>query len=484
MIIEYQPSLMMQNPSSYIGCRGYTIYKSSLSAEDERWIRKKLHVQPFIPGSPFQPTGFDVYRESKRKLYLPKIFGIENFGEPDQIALPEGVEIEVPFAGKLRDYQEPVVNSFLELQSDMKGGVIDLPCGYGKTSCALYIASKLRKKTMVIVHKSFLMTQWEERIRQFLPSAKVGKVQGEVFDIEGKDIVLAMLQSLSMKAYPIQAFTSFGTTIIDECHHIPSEVFSRALNKIVTENILGLSATVERKDGLSSVLRMFVGPTVYSIKRKPETSVQVRQLQYKDSALELELSLNSTDYRGNVKYSSLITKLCSSSERTGLVKDLIVKEMHQHPNKQILVLSHYKQLLADLAELLQQETFEAGYYVGGMKQAALDESAKKNVLLATYAMAAEGLDIPSLTTLVLATPRTDIVQAVGRILRSKHERPLIIDIVDPHPTLQRQWTKRKKYYSQNRYRVMKLDSDSWRAGLPWSACKSKSAIPRPAKCLI
>ena len=475
---------MTENPSSYIGCRGYTIFKSSLSAEDERWVRKELHVQPFIPGSPFQPPGFDVYRESKRKLYLPKVFGIENFGDPDQVAIPMGTEIEVPFAGELRDYQEPVVNSFLGLQSDMKGGVIDLPCGYGKTSCALYIASKLRKKTMVIVHKSFLMTQWEERIKQFLPCAKVGKIQGEVFDIEGKDIVLAMLQSLSMKAYPITAFTSFGTTIIDECHHIPSEVFSRALNKIVTENILGLSATVERKDGLSSVLRMFVGPTIYSIKRKPEASVQVRRLQYKNSELELQLTLDSTDYRGNVKYSSLITKLCASTERTELLKDLIVREMEQYPGNQILVLSHYKQLLSDLAELLEEEKFEAGYYVGGMKPAALEESANKNVLLATYAMAAEGLDIPSLTTLVLATPRTDIVQAVGRILRSKHERPLIIDIVDPHPTLQRQWTKRKKYYSQNQYQVMKLDSDSWRAGLPWSAIKSKLDKSRPAKCLI
>ena len=119
-----------------------------------------------------------------------------------------------------------------------------------------------------------------------------------------------------------------------------------------------------------------------------------------------------------------------------------------------------------------------------MKPAALEESAKKSVLLATYAMAAEGLDIPSLTTLVLATPRTDIVQAVGRILRSKHERPLIIDIVDPHPTLQRQWAKRKKYYSQNKYKVMRLDSDSWRAGLPWSAAQSNPGKSRPSKCLI
>ena len=60
---------------------------------------------------------------------------------------------------------------------------------------------KTNKKTLVIVHKSFLMKQWEERILQFLPNARIGKIQGEIIDIENKDIVLGMLQSLSVKEY-------------------------------------------------------------------------------------------------------------------------------------------------------------------------------------------------------------------------------------------------------------------------------------------
>ena len=281
------------------------------------------------------------------------------------------------FAGKLRDYQVPVVQAFLSLPFGRRSGIIDLPCGYGKTSCALYIASQLGKKTLVIVHKTFLLSQWEERIRQFLPTATVGRIQGETYDVEGKDIVLGMLQSLSMKNYAKDAFTSFGLTIIDECHHIPSQVFSRALNKIETDSVLGLSATVERKDGLTNVLKMFIGDVVYSKKRDPQACVEVRRLEYVDSDLSELLIKDSTDYRGNVKYSSFISKLCACGQRTRFISELIVTELASRGAQQILVLSQYRSLLSDLSNLLSAGQIEWGFYVGGMKAKDLDSSAGK-----------------------------------------------------------------------------------------------------------
>ena len=116
---------------------------------------------------------------------------------------------------------------------------------------ALNIISKLKRKTLVVVHKSFLMNQWEERIHTFLPSAKVGKIQGDCMDIEGKDIVLGMLQSLSSKVYPEDMWDSFGLCVFDECHHLSAEVFSKVMTKIVTPYTLGLSGTMTRKDGLA-----------------------------------------------------------------------------------------------------------------------------------------------------------------------------------------------------------------------------------------
>ena len=100
--------------------------------------------------------------------------------------------------------------SFLNFVKDSGGGLLDVDPGKGKTVMALYIISKLKKKTLVIVHKSFLLNQWIERINQFLPSARVGKIQGQIIDIENKDIVIGMLQSLSQKEYPENIFDSFA----------------------------------------------------------------------------------------------------------------------------------------------------------------------------------------------------------------------------------------------------------------------------------
>jgi superfamily II DNA or RNA helicase len=94
-----------------------------------------------------------------------------------------------------------------------------------------------------------------------------------------------------------------------------------------------------------------------------------------------------------------------------------------------------------------------GYYLGGMKEEKLKESESKKVILATYAMASEGLDIKTLTTLLMATPKSDVCQSVGRILRSKHETPMVIDIVDNHQLFQNQYKKRCTYYKSKNYLI-------------------------------
>ena len=99
--------------------------------------------------------------------------------------------------------------------------------------------------------------------------------------------------------------------------------------------------------------------------------------------------------------------------------------------------------------------------MGGMKEAELKKSETCKIIVATYAMAAEALDIKTLTTLVLATPKTDIVQAVGRILRVKHERPMVVDIIDSHEVFLSQWQKRRKYYNENKYHIMHTKSPSY-----------------------
>ena len=150
------------------------------------------------------------------------------------------------------------------------GGILEVPCGRGKTVMALKIISLIQKKTLIIVHKEFLMNQWIERIEEFIPDASVGKIQGPVFDVENKDIVIGMLQTLYDKEFPSGSFDCFGMTIVDEVHRIGSEQFSKTLFKTVTPYMLGISATVDRKDKLTHVLYMFIGKKIYSEERKDD----------------------------------------------------------------------------------------------------------------------------------------------------------------------------------------------------------------------
>jgi len=101
---------------------------------------------------------------------------------------------------------------------------------------------------------------------------------------------------------------------------------------------------------------------------------------------------------------------------------------------------------------------EPGMYVGGMKQHLLDISSQKQIVIATFSMAAEALDIPNLSILVMITPKSDIVQSVGRIFRSKHDRKIIVDIIDKHDLFQNQWNKRRIYYKKSGYRIQMTDS--------------------------
>jgi len=454
---------------TYLGQKGYSIYKKTLSLKEQIFIREELTVKPYMPKSPVQPTPYPIYRESTKKFYIPRFFGVSTFGEPNETKIGKTVLINVKFEGQLRENQMTIVKKYMnhvKLENNYNngsGGLLDIYTGFGKTVLAIKIIEQIGLKTLIIVHKGFLVDQWIERINQFLPTARIGKIQGQVIDIEDKDIVIGMLQSLSMKEYPDDQFDDFGLTIVDEVHHIGAEVFCRSLQKIVTPYTLGLSATMNRKDGLSKVFKMFLGEVVHKEKREDENTVLVKAIEF--NIEDEEFNKIEYDYRGNAKYSTMISKLCNFNIRSELIISIISKELELNPNQQIMILGHNKCLLVYLFKAIEyRKIASVGYYIGGMKQKDLKISETKQIVIATYSMASEGLDIKTLTTLILATPKTDVEQAVGRIMRVKHQSPLIIDIIDQHNIFKRQWAKRRVFYQKNNYKIMSTEDyrkDKW-----------------------
>ena len=548
-----EPIVWDQNLNTYLGNKGYTIHKHELSIKQQLALKEMLMVKPYIPGSPAQvQQTFPVYRESDKKIYVPRYFGEEIFGKPKTVKIPEGDDIKLEFKGTLRDYQVPIVETYLNHVKDGGGGLLELYCGAGKTDTTVSMIGDINKKTIIIVHKEFLMNQCIERILKYYPTARIGKIQGQIIDIDDKDIVIAMLQSLSMKEYPSSLFDSFGFTIIDEVHHISSEVFSRALFKLVTKYMLGLSATMNRKDGTTKVFKMFLGPVVYKLERKDEYNVQVRAITYKTK--DDEFNETVYDWQGKPQISTMISKLCSYSNRTEFIikvlcdfievdhvdKSIIetykqtmnannpkcgicdnnnnyliknsccdtvkyclpciqevdnsvvtidglssrktikcpncgkrlkyeqnyIENPHVKPVDQLhtLILSHNLNVLHYIYnKIVCKNIASVGYYVGGMKESELKKSATKQVVLASFSMASEALDIPTLNAEFLITPKTDIVQCVGRILRAKHKssNPIIYDIKDAHDVFYKQWLKRKAYYKKENYSIIECDSTNY-----------------------
>jgi superfamily II DNA or RNA helicase len=446
---------------AYLGRQGFTIPKHALSSDELESIRKDLTMTPVIPGAPRSviPVSFCCYRENAQKIYVPRFYGISRFGGTPcgkPCDLFPGDDIDIPFCATLRDDQQRIVDVYLNHCLEKNGAILEVPCGRGKTVMALYIMSMLRKKTIILVHKEFLMNQWIERIQQFLGAAvRVGKIQGAVYDVDNKDIVIAMIQSIydDDSRYQTDHFASFGLTIIDETHRIGSAQFCRALWKLPTAFLLGISATVQRKDGLTDILFHFIGPLIYSETGRGEQDqkVNVRAIFYEsDDPAFLHVE---RDFHGTTKTSTMMSKVCECPKRKDFAVRVILDVLAEFPGNQIMILSHQRRLLEQVFEAIQKET-TVGYYIGGMKESALKETEEKRVVLATFAMAAEALDIKTLSTLILLTPKVDVIQAVGRILRQHHDHPLIVDLVDPHDCFHKQWLKRRQYYRQCGYDIV------------------------------
>lgn len=327
-------------------------------------------------------------------------------------------------------------------------------CVTHNTTLAIHVICALSKKTLIVCHKDFLLQQWKERIEQFTNGAKIGLLKAKTIDVEDKDIVLASLQSLSMKDYDENIFKDFGLFIADEAHHFPAEVFSKALKKVNFKYSLGLTATLIRKDGLTKVLKWYIGDVVYRAKdRKDE--LQVHLIEYYDPNPSYSLEVKSFNNKLNV--SKMINNICDYQPRIDFIIDKLNNVLKKEPDRKVIILSDRRNHLELLQQAITKMGYESAFYVGGMKQNELKQSEQKQIILATYHIAAEGFDCPGLDTLILASPKSDVVQCIGRIQRTpqnlRKHTPLVLDIVDNFSLFARQGKKRYAYYQSCNYFV-------------------------------
>jgi len=354
----------------------------------------------------------------------------------------EGVDEETLKGFKTREAQKALVQEVL-MSKEVRGGyggILQAPPGSGKTVMGAEIILRLGRKAVVLVHKTFLMRQWLRAFSMVTPQLNViflGKGQREVS--EDTDVCIAMIQTLLSKKFQKEVdpafYQLFGTLIADEVHRYGSYRWQECLTMFEAPTRIGLSATPRRKDGATKLFKWHIRPVVAK-GQGFQLTPKVKRVQFKG---QYKIMPWMRDSNGKLKMPILDKQIVKRAERNEVILDQAMKAWEA--GRRILILTSRRAHAELFHEILAKwnddnpgtRSPEARLYLGGMKEKEyVDAEENAEIIVATYPMAAEGLDIPRLDVLIMATPRSDVEQSVGRILRDYPFKPdpVVVDIID------------------------------------------------------
>lgn len=373
---------------------------------------------------------------------------------------------KMEFAGRvpLYDYQEMAVDAMCQAGC----GILQSPCGSGKTQIGIAIAAKLQRKTLWITHTADLLNQSYERAKQYYPEKCLGKITAGKVNI-GSHFTFATVQTLSKLDLPKYKYT-WDTIIVDECHRVSGtpasmKMFYRVVSSLAARYKYGLSATVHRADGLIKSTFAVLGDVQYQV---PDDAVAEKTMQVhilkRGTGIKINRACLDTD--GTLVYSKLIQYLTGNIDRCRLIVDDLNKNK-EHYN---LVLSDRLEHLRLIMSLLPEEMKAVSIMIDGKMTSktararrvqAIDDmkTGKRHFLFASFSLAKEGLDIPRLDRLYLTTPKKDyavVTQSIGRIARTFEGKgqPVCCDYVDDIQFSENQYKRRKTSYKKAGCRII------------------------------
>lgn len=375
-------------------------------------------------------------------IYLPR--GLCPIGQEDQRR--EGVPVQFKKCFEKRPDQVSWFDETIAFLKKGQSGITVAGTGRGKTLCGFNAAYELGVKTLVVTTKDDIYKQWIEGAQKFLglQPHEVGEIRSNKCEVQGTKFCVAMIHSLSKEGkYPDWAFDEFGLVIFDECHRLPAEQFSNVADMLPAKCRLGLSAAVERADGKETLLLAHIGP----IRVRAEAELMVPKVLVFKSAWECPRSLRTDKDTGAKvivrmphepgKTTHLEKIIAADPVRNHLIAELIAAGFEK--DRKIVVFSTLIEHLRSLHRACQQ-TFklsgrQMGFYIGAHTRAEREHRERekaKPILFTTYSMMAEGTDIPWLDLCVLAMPRSNVIQPVGRVRREYPDKaqPVVIDIQD------------------------------------------------------
>jgi superfamily II DNA or RNA helicase len=367
----------------------------------------------------------------------------------------DGSTIDVPFVGTLRLDQEAAVAAMLNHDT----GVLCAPTAFGKTVTAAAMIARRGVTTLVLVHRTELLKQWQERLQAFLGVGKgeVGTIGGGKAKPTGK-IDIAVMQSISRQGKVNPLVYNYGQVIVDECHHFGAVTFDAILKSAKAKFVLGLTATPVRRDGLQPIIFMQCGPIRYKAAKPAGMPHDLEVLpRSRLTRINLPTDAGIQDIFGHLVNDQARTEAIAAEVRDAVGqgrKVLVLTERTEHLDA---INAALHGLLSALFVLHgRMSTKQRRALVADLD--ALPPEAPR-VLLSTGKLVGEGFDHPPLDTLVLTMPvswKGTLQQYAGRLHREHATKTdvRIIDFVDAgHPALMRMWEKRQRGYRAMGYRI-------------------------------
>lgn len=418
------------------------------------FLRRKFTLQ-----SKFGET-VELYRREGDYIYVPAQCAKTKLDLRSQGA---AIQVSSSFKPRSRE-QEDIANISSQLLRDGCNHILEATTGFGKTVVGTEIAGRLGRKILVVVPKSDIIEHWHKAMQMVLnlKPQEVGLIRGDTCNVAGKKACIALIQSIHKPGrYPDWVYKEFGTTIFDECHTVSAKFFSNCMWLIPSMYRLGLSATPDRADGKDFVFLSHIGPVAVSsqsfnlVPRVVQISCAYT-IPTKKVWMDVQGVRTLVDAKTYVKpgrTNGVNSALAKSEKRNRLIAS-IVRDAYKAGRKTIVFSdlrdSHLGPIETAIMSLgVPQQSI--AWYVGGLTKKQREVAKKKPIILSTYKMASMATDIPPLDTCVLATPRTDVTQPVGRILRtySDKQEPLVFDIVDVDcPLFIGYAKKRRKWYNK------------------------------------
>ena len=406
----------------------------SVSMEDRQKIMEDLSVK--LEGSTFvmnsQPKYIEALDVTDTHAYIPFAYGRNcpggPFPRPDRKNFPM---MTGRFAGKLRDKQRVVKREALEHLNKYGSTIIAACTGFGKSCTAVYIATKIKMKTIIITHRIVLVKQWEKVLSNFCPDATVQVLTAKS---KMKDCDFYIMNAINVSKHRSEFYKDIGFVIVDEIHCIMAEGLSKCMTRLVPRYVLGLSATPYREDGLNVLLDLYFGKR--KIYRKLFRQHNVYKIQTSFTPT-VELAKN-----GRVNWSVLLDSQANDTKRN----EMIIRLVKHFKERVFLILCKR----VDQGKYLVQRLKEEGEDVTSLIGKQQEYEKKSRILVGTASKTGTGFDHARLDAMIMASDiQAYFIQYLGRVFRREDVVPFVFDIVDKNPILERHFKVRRTTYLEH-----------------------------------